>query len=408
MEKLKTEKELKEKLSEIYQVLIELKKDGFKDLNPGLLGGKIGIALFFAYYSVYKKDETILKAVEALLFEVYEDINKGYNYHSFGGGLAGIGWAIDFLQRQDFIDADLKECIDPLNPYLYQSMLREIKDNHYDYLHGAIGIGFYFLSRLEEDPKILKYLGELLAWLQAKSIKDDKGGLKWESELDRDKGTRGYNLSLSHGLASIIGFLTRAYQKKVHRDKTLPLLQGAIEFMLNQQVDLKKHNNYFPSWIEKGKEQSYYSRVAWCYGDLGIGLVLLQAGEVLKDKKLKDSAIKVLLHSTTRNTFQTAGVNDAGLCHGSAGLVQIYQRLYLKTGNSKFREGAILWGEKTLELASEKDGYAGYKAFRLEEYGGPVAEAGLLEGIGGIGLALISLLGDGIKPDWDSSLMISI
>jgi hypothetical protein len=57
-------------------------------------------------------------------------------------------------------------------------------------------------------------------------------------------------------------------------------------------------------------------------------------------------------------------------------------------------------------MAVYKDGIAGYKAWHTEKYGGWVAESGLLEGIAGIGLMLVSIVSD-IEPKWDRCLFLS-
>ena len=48
-------------------------------------------------------------------------------------------------------------------------------------------------------------------------------------------------------------------------------------------------------------------------------------------------------------------------------------------------------------MAKFEDGLAGYKKYRMEEYGGWTNDYGFLEGVSGIGLALISAVSD-IEP----------
>jgi len=53
-----------------------------------------------------------------------------------------------------------------------------------------------------------------------------------------------------------------------------------------------------------------------------------------------------------------------------------------------------------------EDGLAGFKSWRTEEYGGLSNDLGFLEGIAGIGLALISSISD-IEPAWDECLLLN-
>jgi lantibiotic modifying enzyme len=146
--------------------------------------------------------------------------------------------------------------------------------------------------------------------------------------------------------------------------------------------------------------------MAWCYGDLGMAISLFHTGESAKNEEWKKISHEVLLDSTKRTDLKQAGVVDAGLCHGAAGIMHIYARAYQYTGDETFKEVAKYWADQTLKMATHEDGAAGYKAWHTEEYGGWVAEKGFLEGAAGIGLGLISMVAD-IEPGWDRTLFIS-
>ena len=57
-------------------------------------------------------------------------------------------------------------------------------------------------------------------------------------------------------------------------------------------------------------------------------------------------------------------------------------------------------------MAKYDDGLAGFKAWRTEVYGGPEKSDSLLDGIAGIGLAIISCLNSN-ELGWDECLMLS-
>jgi lantibiotic modifying enzyme len=183
------------------------------------------------------------------------------------------------------------------------------------------------------------------------------------------------------------------------------LLNGAVNYLLGNTLDPEKYSCNFPSWISTDYPVSG-SRLAWCYGDLGIGMSLWQAAQVTGNKAWRKKAIDTLIHTTGRRNPKENAVIDAGLCHGAAGIAHIYNRVYHHTGNEIFKELALHWLEVTMKLAVYEDGYAGYKAWHTEKYGGWVAEAGLLEGVAGIGLMLISMIAE-IVPGWDRCLFLS-
>ncbi|MFA8433388.1 MAG: lanthionine synthetase C family protein [Marinifilaceae bacterium] len=401
-----------EKISELNRTEIELKLSQFEDIlmlqkeayerEQGLMGGKLGVTLFFLYYAKMTNRQKPYDFGLELISKVFDDINNGFNYHTHAGGLAGIGTILTLLTEADLLDADLNEILNGLDEYLYTLMISEIQNGNYDFLHGAVGLGFYFLKRKTKESK--KYLNEFIKELNKIAIKDEEG-IRWLSVLDHKKQTKGFNISLSHGLASIIVFLSKIYSEGVAKEKVSELLNGSVKYLLNQQQDVSKYKSNFPSLVSKD-EPTTYSRLAWCYGDLGIGTALYVAGLNTNNEAWKVKAIQVVLHSTKRREEKVTGVVDAGICHGAAGNAHIYNRMYNYTGRDEFKEAAIYWFEQTLQMAKYDDGLAGYKVWKTPEHGGLQNVYGFLEGIAGIGLALISAASN-IDPKWDECLFLS-
>jgi lantibiotic modifying enzyme len=392
----------KEKLAEIAETLVRHTGD-LKD-NIGLMGGKIGVALFYFYYAKLLAEDKYADYGVELISDVFDVINNDFTYHTHAGGLAGIGWTVEHLAQNDFIDTDTNEILADLDPYLHKTMIYDIENENYDFLHGAVGNGVYFLSRMNSE-KSKDYLKELIDQMDKISHKDEDGARKWLSTLNIEEETRGYNLSLSHGIASIIVFLGKVLETGIYNEKVSILLNGAVQYLLKYKLDREKFLSNFPSWISEEDPLSA-SRLAWCYGDLGISTALWQAAQNAGNKNWEKIAVDVLVDSTARKDIKENTVLDAGLCHGAAGIMHIYNRAYHYTGIEIFKELALYWAEQTLKFATYKDGYAGYKAWRTEKYGGWAPEAGFLEGISGIGLAFISLISD-IEPKWDRALFIS-
>ena len=97
------------------------------------------------------------------------------------------------------------------------------------------------------------------------------------------------NLSLSHGMAAIIHYLTRCLTiPEIKSNEIAIALKQIIKFYELHQNPIEYSNSYFPSWVALQNHQPSNSRMAWCYGDLGVGLTLYNAGEVLNDSNLKD------------------------------------------------------------------------------------------------------------------------
>ena len=152
-------------------------------------------------------------------------------------------------------------------------------------------------------------------------------------------------------------------------------------------------------------EQIQRSRLGWCYGDLGIAMALWQAGVALHNESWKNKALEILLFAAEkRRNLEKNFVKDAGLCHGTAGIGHIFYRVWWNTKMSEFKKAADYWFEQTLKMAIFADGLAGYKAWNGRD--GWKNKENLLEGIAGIGLALLTYYYE-IEPTWDECMLLS-
>ena len=222
--------------------------------------------------------------------------------------------------------------------------------------------------------------------------------------VDHENNLQGYNLALSHGISSIIIFLSRIVKNGMINEKINEMLHGAVSYVLSQEKDIIQFGSYFPSFIFKESPKSVSkSRLAWCYGDLGIGLALWNAGKAIDKVEWKEKGLEVLLHSTQRRTFDESLVVDAGICHGSVGIVMIYRRIFFETLCEEFKNASEYWITQTLHYSRFENGLIGYKAFIKGEW---VCDYSFLMGVSGIGLVLLSFLQDD-QQNWDEMFLLS-
>jgi len=401
-------KNLEKKLREI-DLLIKEHYD--ETQHTGVLAGLSGISLFQFYYSKYLDINTNADIGVDIISKCIDKINNGYNYPTFCTGIAGLGWTLDHLEQEGFVDIESDELLPQFDDYLYGSMLSDLKNENYDFLHGGIGYSFYFLNRYRNTKseslknKYKNILFEFIDLLEGLSEKADENQIKWMSVLNHDTGEKGYNLSLSHGMSSIIGILTKLQEFDIFKNKTEPLLKGAINYILSVKNQDTDAISCFPSTVLKNGTTHKQSRVAWCYGDLGIGIRLWFASKVLKDETLKNTAISTLKHNALRKKPENTSVIDASICHGSYGNAQIFNRMFKETGILEFKTATDFWIQDGIDRAIHEDGLAGYKQFKGSDNGW-TNEIILLEGIAGIGLTIIDYLAS-FNTNWDECLMIS-
>lgn len=371
--------------------------------KPGLFSGKAGSALFFFYYGRFTGSSHFYNLGNQILEAIFHDINDSNSYATMADGLAGIAWTIDHLVSTGFLDKEYLVEIKKLNDYLAGIMINDVRSGNYDYLHGGLGIASYLLKGIDQEFN-KKRVEEAITILEQIAVKEAKF-FYWYSVIDHKQNISGINLGLSHGLASIIYFLLNAYKYDMLPMSVSKMLGGSIQYLLDIRDRSLNTNSTFPNSIAEGVA-SGESRLAWCYGDPGIGMALWQAGKLLQNGRWESAAIEILHRATNRMELEANGIYDASICHGSAGLVQIFNRSFQETGDQKFYHAAIYWLKVTLDLGKNKDGIAGFKYRNPTKPEGWVKSSDFLEGIAGIGLVLISAVSD-ITPGWDECLMLS-
>lgn len=404
----KIEFKIQNKLEEIYEVL----KTDNDSKNLGILTGLSGTSLFMFHYSKFKKNDDASDIAIDLIKKCFDKINEGYSHSTYCSGITGFGWLLEHLFEEDFIDFDNDELLVELDDYLLAKMLNDFKNGYYDFLHGGIGYGFYFFKRYKNtNASILKEkykenLLEIIKYLRDNS-EEEKNTIKWASEKNTDNQISEYNLSLSHGITSITNFLCRLHSDDFFKPHVEDMIIKSSNFILSCKNQNKDCFSLFPNneTTLNSNQGTRNSRLAWCYGDLGIGLTILNAATALDDKILFQEAMLILTHASLRTTPEKTLVNDAGICHGAFGNALIFNRVFKITKKSIFFEASLFWCNEGLQMAYHEDGNAGYKKWFPERKEWK-KEISLLEGTAGIGLTIINLLSSS-DSNWDECLMLS-
>jgi len=391
---------IKQKVDAIAECIFDKvkKSEGF---SFGLYSGEFGQLLFLLYYSRYSKNPKHALWTEQYAVKLLELFADGEKIHTFCSGVSGILYLFDFLRENDIVDIDILDNQQILDDYIITRMRRDIRLQNYDFMHGALGVGIYFLKR----KTYTEYIQELVDFLYDTAEKEAANNIfKWESIIDPEKKHSGFNLSLSHGISSIIIFLSRVLKNGIKDERIKEMLTGAVNFILSEQKDFSLSGSHFPSYILKDSPETISSsRLAWCYGDLGIGLALKQAGKILEKPEWEEKGFKILLQSTQRHTFDDTYVHDAGICHGSAGIAMMFRRVFLETNRNEFKDAILYWINQTLVFSRFDDGLVGYKTLLRDEW---ICDYSLLTGISGVGLILLSYLQDD-QQEWDEMFLLS-
>lgn len=359
--------------------MLEIKKcllDSIQEIennNLGLMLGNTGIALFIAANNQESNKEIYL---EKIINSLINDINKFPNF-SLSNGITGFAFLNQFLIKKKLINDSLTAKLDSAVSYGYKKFL-PLKE--YDYLHGYLGIiNFFSYSNLHEKHKrtIEREFSYLLDFLSP------SGSFPIDRELNSSKFLA--NFGLAHGIPSFLSILIN-YNRLIENPLIVSKIKSLTEFILSQKIDNINFVSRYPSSIYKSSNtKRMESRLAWCYGDLGVNLVLLKAAKYLKNKQLENEVLKDLVHLSFRKKEEETYIIDCCFCHGAAGLVYIFKYLYSLYNLKEFKETFLYW-ESYILSRFNRFGLLGL-SFHLKSTGW-LNEKGLLEGHAGIYLAL--------------------
>jgi lantibiotic modifying enzyme len=362
----------------------------------GLFTGKTGVALFFYYYHRLTGDRSYLDRIRDLLNEAINDMNaQGMPYFSHCDGISGAAWCIDFLYEENILDFGSDVIFGPDFLNIVGSQAKGyLRQNNFDYLHGAIGLLLYLIDRGIDVGNSIEML-LTMADEQPESI-------KWRSPNHKQKSEDCFNLSLAHGNSSILHLLCASLATG-ENDRIKDKIEKLVNFILNCKRLPGLTFSFFPNLIPIPERFEYEdSRLAWCYGDLGISYLLYRAGCKLDNKSLQLEALQILEETTKRRSDKETFIADANFCHGTIGIAHIYNRLFCLSGMDSFKDAAEFWYDRTIAYGNVEDGAAGYETWRV---GGSEKVTTLLEGISGVGLGLISAVSD-ISPAWDKFVLL--
>jgi hypothetical protein len=323
------------------------------------------------------------------------------------GGAARIAFAIGHLSDGD--DADTAcEMIE-------RSLIRFVErpSDLYDLIGGLAGIAMPVLQRIADgkptpasEPLARDILGQLerlarpmptgIAWYTPPALLP-----AWQREIAPD----GYfNLGLAHGIPGVVSILARYITAGVEVERARRLLEGAVAYL--HAAAGPRFGNRYPAWLATQRQQESLSRVAWCYGDLGVAVAVMTAAIATGRDDWRAQALD-LAHGMAARPFESSQIIDTGLCHGASGVAHLFNRLFQATGDAEFRRAADTWYGHTLAMRNSEP-IGGFPR------GLPVNQtltwdpgADLLTGASGVALALHAAISS-IEPAWDQLLFADL
>lgn len=212
--------------------------------NVGLLNGKMGVTVAFYELSRKQNNEVYGLYADELLDEIFESINVKTPI-DFESGLTGIGWGLEYLIQNRYVDGDSLDICEVIDSQLMHIDIRRLQD--FSLETGLYGFLSYILahisncltqsSKLPFDTMYLDDLYRKLNQLKENNKIDSKYLDLVEVYLSfYHTRTLKYQLSLSDIIESIQDFDYKKLQTY-----SIGMRKGLVSHLLNQYYEKNIH-----------------------------------------------------------------------------------------------------------------------------------------------------------------------
>lgn len=207
------------------------------------------------------------------------------------------------------------------------------------------------------------------------------------------------NLGLAHGMAGAVAALSIGWLSGACVPGHLEAIErGALRLRTAASSD--PWGITWPVAVPLGTTPPVFTHAGWCYGSSGIAGALRLAGQATGSPTLAAAAAEAM-DATLRRPTGARQLHSPGVCHGTAGLLEI-AGVFADDGHAGARQAIGQLREDVLSAFDPRSALG----FRVLETGGWVDQPGLLDGVAGIPLALLGA--DGVAPaSWRRVLLLA-
>lgn len=148
--------EIAENVDEVLDTIVHrIKEQPIPEI--GILTGQMGIAIFFYHYSRYSNNEEYKELADTMLSDILKKISAEVSI-CFCSGLTGIGWGIEYLYQNGFIEGDTNEIMEIFDKKIME--IDPLRISNLSRNYGLGGIVLYLLARLytiEKEGKVYPF-----------------------------------------------------------------------------------------------------------------------------------------------------------------------------------------------------------------------------------------------------------
>jgi hypothetical protein len=263
-------------------------------------------------------------------------------------GVIGVLYALEYVLRVDprLLGAQREaicDFVDEMDGVFAGALLQPSRSRDFDLVEGHCGVGVYALVRRNKDAARRLFAAAEQALLAAA----ERGGGRcaWRGPPGSQAGDE-FDLGVAHGTPGVIGMLAHGLRLGLGTTHSKALLEDCLRWLGEQQDPSLPHSRFAAFTGMRGKS----SRLAWCYGDLGVAAALSAAAQACPDPGL-EAWWHALARDRIGQPAETWLLDEDAMCHGRAGVLHILRRLQANGLHSPHAERLARELETTLAQA---------------------------------------------------------
>lgn len=333
----------------------------------GLLHGNSGIVILLFHTADRKNDDDLFQQATELLCQPIKQLTTEMGYIwkyaekidiSFEEGLSGMGWCMSYLLRNGQANGDMNSIFGAADAVIFRLMITMVQEPTLLKLSRSVGIGLYAISRDSRlsHEFLRRYILELYGRIKQSETRN--------KILAQSSGT-------IEGLIRLTGKISDKYSDIAYTLDVRDYLFDLFTTIPMQNLDLRS-------------------------------LFLLI------DRESYRTLAKNELNQRARWTVENVKKLKigAGLEQGIVAMGHTFNRIFQHTGDEQCRDAAVVCFKELLERANQTVGGSEAGLWNTSSRGIWCRHYGLLNGIAGIGLALMAAVSNE-EPTWDEILYLS-
>lgn len=336
--------------------------------NIGIMHGKMGITIFFFHLARQTKNQIYEDYAGELIDEIYEELTANTPV-DFENGLAGIGWGIEYLVQNKFIEADTDEVLEEFDNRIFKEFIYSTP-KEIGLLNGIIGIGAYFLKRIQpvchpsSNPKsndekiptltnkqtLIHIIDELERQTQdiSEIIREPVTVSQTLEPSNNNLPKESYGQSLEHSNPKpcfditwdypvLLWFLAELYQQNIFNFKIEKIIQRLTEPLANETTLPKLQSNRLLLALALTKLKR-----------------MIETNANTRTTETIGTTINNLLKEINRETINTElPQNNATIRYGTSGIAWIYKELLELTSDNQIKQELEYWVTQSLDVEND-------------------------------------------------------